>query len=317
MKNRLFEVKTLSVMEPKELNIPNKIKKEFSICKMDINRIPSYFLASEDTNGRLKVPKELDIEIQMMSFAPYDLSGYNICPKSTPECRKVCLGITKYGLTVKQEEHIKCKMLLSRVKRTILYKEHFEYFSNRLISELIDRIKKAKKRDKTIAIRLNGYSDVLWENVDFSVFYEDIRSKYYSIYKKEPKNSNIMSLFPDITFYDYTKYKYNERTSKDLPKNYHLTYSISESSGKEEIKNNLLNNRNVAVVVTKDLKERLLNEEEIATYQIIDGDEYDYRVYDETFKSNKKKGLIILLEAVSDATKIESNFIYNDLSDLF
>jgi len=124
--SRLIEINVLSSMKPKELKIPEEIIKEFSTCKVDMNSIPSYFLASEDTNGRLKVPNNLNIEIQMMSFAPYDLSSYNVCPRSTVECRKVCLGITKTNLTEKQEEHNKCQTLLSRVKRTIIYKNHFE-----------------------------------------------------------------------------------------------------------------------------------------------------------------------------------------------
>jgi len=152
--------------------------------------------------------------------------------------------------------------------------------------------------------------------VEFSKFYDDVRTKYYFVYNKEPESSNIMLLFPNISFYDYTKYKYNERPKEKLPQNYHLTYSASESSSKEEIEKNLSNNRNVAVVVKKEYKEKLLNEKEIYPYKFIDGDAYDYRVYDDTFKNNTENGLIILLEAVSDATKIESSFVYNDLSFL-
>ena len=56
----------------------------------------------------------------------------------------------------------------------------------------------------------------------------------------------IFEAFPEVQFYDYSKYTYSERAN--LPNNYHLTYSFSEDTTPEILADNLENGRNVAIV---------------------------------------------------------------------
>jgi hypothetical protein len=56
--------------------------------------------------------------------------------------------------------------------------------------------------------RLNGTSDIRWENVPVGGF------------------PNIMTMFSDVQFYDYTKLP----NRKHIPANYHLTFSLADGN---------------------------------------------------------------------------------------
>jgi hypothetical protein len=77
-----------------------------------------------------------------------------------------------------------------------------------IVKDIEKGIKQAEKAGLTLLIRLNGTSDIKWENVFFDY---------------DNKKTNIFDLFPNIQFYDYTKIA----NRIDLPKNYDLTFSYS------------------------------------------------------------------------------------------
>ena len=65
--------------------------------------------------------------------------------------------------------------------------------------------------------RANGYSDWPWEREP--VVIDDV------------KHPNVMRAFPDVQFYDYTKWPLRlrgELPGRLLPENYHLTFSLDE-----------------------------------------------------------------------------------------
>lgn len=68
----------------------------------------------------------------------------------------------------------------------------------------------ARRHGFTPAIRLNGTSDLPWENIRFF------------------DHENIFAAYPDVQFYDYTKYPIRLR-NVNIP-NYHLTFSLAESN---------------------------------------------------------------------------------------
>jgi hypothetical protein len=112
-----------------------------------------------------------------------------------------------------------------------------------------------------VAVRLNGTSDIPYENII-------IRD-----------GKNIFQLFPDITFYDYTKN--HTRFKKELPANYSLVFSRSEVN-EEKALQLLASGVNVAMVF----------ETVPATYKgypVSDGDESDLRFLE-------KSGFIIGLK---------------------
>jgi hypothetical protein len=103
----------------------------------------------------------------------------------------------------------------------------------------------------------------------------------------------LMEHFPNVQFYDYTKWPSHLR--QDLPANYHLTFSRSELTTSEDIKREIDAGRNVAVVfdAVPDTWEGL---------PVIDGDANDLRFLDPT-------GVIVGLKAKGAAKKDITGFV--------
>ena len=107
-----------------------------------------------------------------------------------------------------------------------------------LVSEINRAIRKAKRLGLKLVVRLNGTSDIVWENTPI-VF---SKSLGYSF--------TIFELFPQTQFYDYTKYP----TRHKLPNNYHLTFSYSGAASFIPIVakwDSKVTNQNIAVVFNK------------------------------------------------------------------
>ncbi len=134
-----------------------------------------------------------------------------------------------------------------------------EYFlSSRVefLTQVKDEIAKALKKNKDkaiVTIRLNGTSDLPFEK--FKIF----------------EGKNIFEVYPDVQFYDYTKNYI--RFEKELPKNYHLTFSRSEINHDKAIE--ILNKGyNVAMVFDK-------LPDTFNGFRVINGDENDLRFLDD------------------------------------
>jgi len=97
----------------------------------------------------------------------------------------------------------------ARIRKTKMFFENKDLFMEQLVFDIFKGINQAKKEGFEPSFRLNAYSDIKWENVSFT-----INGKYYD---------NIMSAFPDVAFYDYTKIANRD----NLPSNYDLTFSYS------------------------------------------------------------------------------------------
>lgn len=131
----------------------------------------------------------------------------------------------------------------------------------------------ARKRGLKPAIRLNGTSDIPFENL--------------SIFGK-----TLFEHFPKIRFYDYSKSP--KRVLGNKIKNYHLTFSLSESNI-EVAKVVAAAGKNVAAVFRKKPK----------TFwgkKVLDGDSHDLRFLD-------KKGVIVGLSAKGRAKKDKTGFV--------
>ena len=212
-----------------------------------------------------------------------NLAKVNLCKNATTGCSTSCIyhqGIFKHALFEKN------KVKQARLKRTLKFLTQRETFFEQIIKEIKALQRKSKRRDLTPIISLNGTSDILWEKESFTY--------------KEKEYKNLMELFSEIDFFDYTKYDIL-KSRKKLPKNYHLTYSrAGMQRGKivddwNTLSDYLDKNINVAVVCTYNLKQELLKNETHNSYKVIDGNVYNNRVNDKTFKEDK--GIIILLEA--------------------
>lgn len=141
-------------------------------------------------------------------FAPSKLSGVNVCDHATPQCIRFCLNKAGRGGIVKKGETTNA-IQLARIERTKLFLDHPFVHHAQLIKEIGAHQRKALRLDLTPCVRLNGTSDIRWEEVASSVFWR----------------------FEDVQFYDYTKdfVRMQQYLTKSWPtKNYHLTFSRSE-----------------------------------------------------------------------------------------
>jgi hypothetical protein len=225
-------------------------------------------------------------------LAPSDLSGViNLCGHSTDGCVSGCLN--KAGLG--QFDNIQ----QARIKRTRFFVSNREAYWRRLVYELMMVLADAEYDDLDPVARLNGVSDLPWERM---------RVQYGNVDAK-----NIMQMFPQIQFYDYTKYPERLRPEATLPSNYHLTYSYSEGLDAES-KRALDAGRNVAAVMRSPsgngsyAKWRISRPTEWAfggtTYPVIDGTEHDLRFLD-------PKGVVVGLRPLGPAVNDTTGFVLN------
>lgn len=198
----------------------------------------------------------------ILHLAPAFTSGVlDTCPKSTAGCRASCLNTAGRGAfnTVQAARARKTRLL----------------YANRMLflAELCKAVRrfqrKAEKRGMRLAIRPNGTSDLRW------LGYEVARR------------------FPDVQVYDYTKLPVPFHRAV-VPKNYHLTFSLSENNT-PEAERALAEGYNVAVVFDT-LPETFMGR------KVVSGDETDLRFLDPS-------GVVIGLTAKGKAKKDATGFV--------
>ena len=224
-----------------------------------------------------------------------NLAKVNLCKNATTGCSISCTyhqGIFKHALLQKN------KVKQARLKRTLKFLTQRDLFFEQMIKEVKALKRKAKRNTLTPIISLNGTSDILWEKEAFTF--------------KDKEYSNIMELFPELDFFDYTKYNII-KSRKKLPKNYHLVYSrAGNHRGKliddwETLKSFLDKDINIAVICNHAIKQKLLENLTYESYKLINGDVYNNRVKDKPSKG--EKGSIILLEVNKKTDISNSGFI--------
>ena len=205
----------------------------------------------------------------ILYLAPHKIvQGLDLCPKSTPGCRASCLFTAGRGAMSNVKN--------ARIKKTELFRDNQELFFDNLVLDIKAAIKKAAKKNYKLCIRLNGTSDIMWERIKI----------------KNHDDKNIFELFPDVTFYDYSKI-FN-RYNKNLPSNYSLTFSAAENNLKQAIK--ILHQGGNVSMVFDNVPETFRG------FQVINGDDTDLRFLD-------KPGTIIGLKAKGQGRKDDSGFV--------
>ncbi len=102
-----------------------------------------------------KTEKGDGLKIVNLSLAPHLMSGYNVCPSSTKECRANCIGHSA-GLNKFETQQI------AKLWRTQLLFTDFDCFMRLLLAELNSVV----RNNGPIALRLNTYSDLDWSPVE-------------------------------------------------------------------------------------------------------------------------------------------------------
>lgn len=211
-----------------------------------------------------------------MSLAPHTMSGHNVCASSTPGCRAACIVTSGFATMFK---HVN----IGRIARTRLFFQNRPAFKEMLFEELRKLVKFAKKKNRKLAVRLNVFSDIMWEKIFPDLFTE----------------------FKEIQFYDYTKHTARMLTflSKKFPKNYHLTFSRSENNDKDCEK--VLDKRGSVAAVYHISRQKWnggLRPTKLYNTKVVNGDETDLRFLD-------PKGKIIGLYAKGLGRKDTSGFV--------
>lgn len=202
---------------------------------------------------------------KILHLAPHKSSGFNVCKNASKGCSEACLFYQGRGQMTSVQK--------ARLRKTEMFFENKSEFMDTLHKEIKQTMKQAERKNMTPAIRLNGTSDIPWERVKYG------------------NHKNVFEAFPDLQFYDYTK-----RTDrKDLPSNYHVTFSLSEDND-EAAKEALKNGMNVAVVFRDELPKTFWG------YPVYDGDDTDLRFLD-------PQGHVIGLKAKGSAKKDTSGFV--------
>lgn len=205
-------------------------------------------------NTSSKLQKNLKISghyTYIVYLAPANTSGYNVCSHSTPECRSGCLATS--GRALIELRYGGNRIQQSRVKKTITLKTNPTFFVEWLAAEIATAKAKAAKDGYLFSVRLNGTSDVDYTKIRVS-------------------GKNIFEMFPDVTFYDYSK---NFRRFNNLPSNYLLTYSYTGRNW-NHCEDLLKQGYNVAMIFNVDKKQPL--PDTYKDYTVINGDITDLRV---------------------------------------
>jgi len=213
-----------------------------------------------------------ELETYILYMAPSNIvAGVDLCPFASPECRALCLNTAGRGVFSNVQQ--------SRINKTIYFRDNRRKFYIQLANELLKIHDSAIKHNKSIAIRLNGTSDI--DHLGLLLRYTGINF--------------LDELYSDLIFYDYTKNINHVKKYKGS--NYHLTFSRSECNDKT-VDQAVNLGVNIAVVFRNELP---------ATYKglkVINGDLSDLRI-------NDPKQCIVGLIAKGKAKKQISNFVIN------
>lgn len=211
----------------------------------------------------------------ILYLAPHTLAGRNVCTHASAGCIFSCLFAAGMGAFESVQG--------ARIAKTKAFFRDPKGFVETLAQDIEALKRKAARLGLSPCVRLNGTSDLPWENLGGQI------------------GVNLMRRFPEIAFYDYTKHPGRARAFLEgrLPANYSLTFSRSECNGETALQ---LAKAGVNVAVVFAAKKGSKLPRTWAGRPVIDGDKDDLRFLD-------KRGCIVGLRAKGKAKKDESGFV--------
>lgn len=250
-------------------------------------------LARPESNPKVAKNGKLGVLSAPLHLAPFDLSGFQVCPQASAGCAAACLH------TAGNPAHMAGKDA-SRKAKTVAYFKERAAFMAVLFFEIAALERKAKVQGMQCGVRLNATSDLPWEKRRINL--KDSQGE---------TNHLLMHSFPDVQFYDYTKVTKRSlaHARGELPANYHLTFSKTESND-ADVKAVLRSGGNVAAVFSPDqykaaIASGVFHGMADLPWQgvhVIDGDAHDFRPADPA-------GCIVALKAKGDAKGDTSGFV--------
>lgn len=222
-------------------------------------------LLNIDNNAKTVKGQKRGYKTAILYLAPANLSGFNVCPMASAGCKQACLNTAGQGIFPVVQA--------SRINKTRWYIQERSTFLDQLRKEIKKFIADCKKEKFKPCIRLNGTSDIAWEN------------------------SGLMQEFKQVQFYDYTKIYKRACLAAfgHMPKNYHVTYSLNEDNYKEAM-DILKKGGNISAVFRGALPKKFKG------FKVIDADKTDLRFKD-------PRNVVCGLVAKGKAKKDQSGFV--------
>jgi len=212
----------------------------------------------------------------ILYLAPARESGREVCRYRSAGCTAACLYTAgRGGFNSVQQAR--------KAKTDRFFRERDSFMAD-LVYSIQSLERKAQREGLVPVVRLNGTSDIPWERVPV---------------KDSRKGSapNIFQLFPNVQFYDYTKYPLAKRSN--LPRNYDLTFSYADGMNRDDVVKAMARSR-VAVVFNTPKGHELPTQWN--GFPVVDADTTDLRFLE-------PKGVIAGLRAKGAARKDDSGFV--------
>jgi len=227
-----------------------------------------------DSNAKTIKGQKKGFLTGILYLAPYKLAGINLCPMAElAQCHGACLNKAGRGAFTSTQT--------ARINKTKKYHNDKNLFMLQIIKDIKTLIRKADKMGFIPIVRLNGTSDIRFESV--KITYDGI------------DYPNIMAIFPELQFYDYTKIA----NRKNIPSNYDLTFSYSGVKSYDSFVKMAIEKKDRIAVVFRSVS---AIPEMFLGLPVINGDDSDLRHID-------NKNCIVALYAKGKAKKDYSGFV--------
>ena len=231
------------------------MEKNFSYGR-ELKNLGISYLGSVAQSMKMRLSYENGTMTYCLYLAPANMSGYNVCPKSE-HCKAFCLNGSGQNKCDELSRGVEgSKINQSRIKKTKLFFQNRVLFMNLLIHEIKRYKAKAERLGMGFSVRLNGTSDLS------------------PVLFKDPESGlNLLELFPDVQFYDYTKVYNRIKLMAQYP-NYDLTFSY-DGFNADDCERFLQNGGRVAVVFFDEKLPKYFK-----GYKVVNGNDFDMRYLD-------------------------------------
>jgi len=236
---------------------------------------------SVGTNAKTVKGEKYGYLTGVLYLAPAKLSGFQVCPMARAAgCEEACLNTAGRGAfnSVQKARIAKTQLLFSNPRGKL------EFMAN-VVFSIRALVRKASKLGMTPLVRLNGTSDIRWENIPVTV--------------DGVNYVNVFAVFPDVQFYDYTKLA----NRKGIPANYDLTFSYSGLPGfASQVA--IAQKRGMRIAVVFRSRDQI--PESFLGLCCVDGDDSDIRHMDPA-------GVVVALYAKGKARHDQSGFVVDGM----
>jgi hypothetical protein len=206
----------------------------------------------------------------ILYLVPADMAGVNVCAMAELAlCKAPCLNTAGRGAM--------SNVQMARLRKTLFFLQYEALAVDMIKRDIARYANECAKQGYTLLVRLNGTSDIRWENY------------------------GIIQAFPYIQFYDYTKLP----NRKGVPSNYDLTFSYSGAPQFQRFVDMAKGNGMRLAVVFRNrriVESMLANGSQFLGLPVVDGDDTDIRHLD-------PHATIVALYAKGKAKQDKSGFV--------